>query len=164
MDVGVAAHITAAAPGGPRYDPSLSPDQRADATNGIWLCQNCAKLVDNDPVQFGADLLRKWKSQAEAYSLQDIGKTATTEETTKIVDKWVSLGYEQKAGIAQNLKDQGFDLHWSSADKESERVDIDGYEHVLVDQPDGSQARLKIHDSPVVGGYLVLLKRKRTSR
>jgi len=55
-------------------------------------------------------------------------------------------------------------VHWASADKESERVDIDGYEHVPVDQPDGSQARLKIQDSPVVGGYLVLLKRKCTSR
>ena len=49
MNVGVAAHITAAAQGGPRYEPSLSPDERASATNGIWLCQNCAKMVDNDP-------------------------------------------------------------------------------------------------------------------
>jgi hypothetical protein len=39
VNVGVAAHITAAAPGGPRFDPNLSPRERADASNGIWLCQ-----------------------------------------------------------------------------------------------------------------------------
>src|SRR5689334_2647744 len=31
--LGVAAHITAAAPGGPRYDDRLSPDQRAAIEN-----------------------------------------------------------------------------------------------------------------------------------
>lgn len=45
LNVGVAAHITGAAPNGPRYDPSLSSAERAAITNGIWLCQNCAKLV-----------------------------------------------------------------------------------------------------------------------
>ena len=51
LNVGVAAHITAAAPGGPRYDPSLTPEERRHPDNAIWLCQNCAKLVDNDPAQ-----------------------------------------------------------------------------------------------------------------
>ena len=45
-NIGVAAHITAAAPGGPRYDPSLTPKQRRSAGNGIWLCENHAKLID----------------------------------------------------------------------------------------------------------------------
>jgi hypothetical protein len=34
-------------------------------------------------------------------------------------------------------------------------------ERVLVDQEDGTKARLKIHDHPVVGGYLILLKKRR---
>ena len=65
VNVGVAAHITAAAPGGPRYDPNLTPKQRGGAENGIWLCQNHAKLVDNDPAHFPVDLLRDWKRLAE---------------------------------------------------------------------------------------------------
>lgn len=48
LNIGVAAHITAAAPGGPRYDPSLSALERSGIENGIWLCQDCAKLIDND--------------------------------------------------------------------------------------------------------------------
>jgi hypothetical protein len=76
LNVGVAAHITSAAPGGPRYDPSLSAEARRHADNAIWLCQNCAKLVDNDPSQFPEKLLRAWKTVAEARALSTIGKTA----------------------------------------------------------------------------------------
>ena len=65
LNVGVAAHITAAAPGGPRYNETLATEQRCHPNNGIWLCQNCAKLVDNDPVQFPEALLRAWKTVAE---------------------------------------------------------------------------------------------------
>lgn len=42
--LGVAAHITAASPGGPRYDSAQTADQRKDIDNGIWLCVNCSTL------------------------------------------------------------------------------------------------------------------------
>lgn len=76
LNVGVAAHITSAAPGGPRYDLALSSEGRRHADNAIWLCQNCAKLVDNDPSQFPETLLRAWKILAEHRSLSTMGKTA----------------------------------------------------------------------------------------
>jgi len=65
VNVGVAAHISAAAEGGPRYDSSLTPALRAAIENGIWLCQICAKLVDNDPARFTAAILLDWKSFSE---------------------------------------------------------------------------------------------------
>jgi len=65
ISIGVAAHISAASPGGPRYNPELSAHERRSIDNGIWLCQNCAKLVDNDEVRFTADLLHDWKRRAE---------------------------------------------------------------------------------------------------
>jgi hypothetical protein len=74
LNVGVGAHITAAASGGPRYDPNLSPEERSGPTNGIWLCQTCGKLVDNDEARFTADTLRDWKSRAESDALAKIGK------------------------------------------------------------------------------------------
>lgn len=77
LNVGVAAHITAASAGGPRYDPSLNSEHRSHASNGIWLCQTCAKLVDNDPLRYPAHLLREWKSKAEEATLSEIGKTAS---------------------------------------------------------------------------------------
>jgi hypothetical protein len=77
LNVGVAAHISAASPGGPRYDPNLSAEARQHPDNGIWLCQTCAKLVDNDAIRFPADRLRAWRVEAEANALEMIGKTRT---------------------------------------------------------------------------------------
>lgn len=74
LNLGVAAHVTAASLGGPRYDPTLSPEQRSSPDNAIWLCPSCDKLVDNDSAQFPADRLREWKSNAEAEALASVGK------------------------------------------------------------------------------------------
>jgi hypothetical protein len=52
INIGMAAHITAASEGGPRYDPSLTSKRRGHPDNGTWLCQNCAKLIDNDPERY----------------------------------------------------------------------------------------------------------------
>lgn len=76
VNVGVAAHITAASSGGPRHDPSLKPEVRRHASNGIWLCQTCAKLVDNDPLRYPAELLREWRDKAEEATHSEVGKTA----------------------------------------------------------------------------------------
>ena len=70
VNIGVAAHITAAAPGGPRYDPSLTPEQRRDQSNGIWLCQTHGKLVDSDSEHFTVEMLREWKGASETQSFR----------------------------------------------------------------------------------------------
>lgn len=72
INVGVSAHITAAAPSGPRYDPAISETERVSTTNGVWLCQKCAKLIDNDPERYTVSVLRLWKEQAEADALTAI--------------------------------------------------------------------------------------------
>lgn len=69
VNIGVAAHITAAAAGGPRYDAKLKEAERSHPNNGIWLCQNCAKLIDNDLQGFQVGLLREWKASSEAQAL-----------------------------------------------------------------------------------------------
>lgn len=65
VNIGVASHITAAAPSGPRYNDGLTSEQRCSIDNAIWLCQNCAKLVDNDDRRYTVDILREWKDLAE---------------------------------------------------------------------------------------------------
>jgi hypothetical protein len=72
VNIGVAAHITAAAPGGPRYDPKLSSRLRSSIRNGIWLCQNCAKLVDNDPERYTIEVIREWKTMSEQEALAEL--------------------------------------------------------------------------------------------
>jgi hypothetical protein len=74
VNLGDAAHINAAAPNGPRYDPEQTEDERRSQANGIWLCGNCAKLVDRDVARFSAELLRHWKSSAELVAQSKLGK------------------------------------------------------------------------------------------
>lgn len=72
VNVGVAAHVTGASQDGPRFDRSLTSEQRRSAENGIWLCQKCAKLVDNDPQRHTVRALREWKRLAEAAAYREI--------------------------------------------------------------------------------------------
>ena len=57
ITIGVAAHICAASPGGPRYEPVQTREARRAKENGIWLCQNCGRLVDADAQKFTVEVL-----------------------------------------------------------------------------------------------------------
>ena len=72
--IGVAAHITAAAPRGPRYDPGLTSSQRKDISNGIWLCHSCSVLIDRDEVKYTIECINDWKVNAELRANSRIGK------------------------------------------------------------------------------------------
>lgn len=72
VNVGVASHITAASPGGPQYDDSLTAEERSHPSNGVWLCQKCGKLVDNDAIRYPEPLLREWKRQAEEAAIREV--------------------------------------------------------------------------------------------
>lgn len=80
-NIGVAAHIMAASPGGPRYDPRASQKARKSPENGIWLCQNCAKLIDSDATRFTEPLLRNWKRIAEQRAMQELGERSPFDRT-----------------------------------------------------------------------------------
>ena len=68
INLGVAAHICAAAPNGPRYDPGMTSEQRKSPDNGIWLCQRHGKAVDSKDSEFSVAVLREWKEQAQKES------------------------------------------------------------------------------------------------
>ena len=63
--VGRAAHVCAAAPGGKRYDGQMTPEERGNIGNAIWLCASCAALIDTDEFRYTAPLLHDWKAAAE---------------------------------------------------------------------------------------------------
>lgn len=78
--IGVAAHICAASPGGPRYDAEMSTHERKDINNAIWLCQNCSVKIDRDPNSFSVDLLNSWKIEAERKATLELGKKLPSDE------------------------------------------------------------------------------------
>lgn len=72
LNMGVASHIHAAAPGGARYDANQTPAQRRSAENGIWLCIKHAREIDADPARFPAAELRMWKAETEQYMREQV--------------------------------------------------------------------------------------------
>lgn len=68
INLGTAAHICAAAPGGPRYDPNQTPAERQSADNGIWMCRLHGTAVDAKDSKYTVELLREWKAQAQKDS------------------------------------------------------------------------------------------------
>lgn len=77
-NIGVAAHITAASKGGPRYDPSMTSEQRSSINNGIWLCHNHGASVDRDTVTWPSEKLLEIKTQHEKHVYANLGIPPTT--------------------------------------------------------------------------------------
>ncbi|XP_065905866.1 uncharacterized protein [Dysidea avara] len=75
-NIGQAAHITAAAPNGPRYDPTMKPEKRRSALNGMWLCGNCHQKIDKNVGEYPVKRLQDLKKQAEDDAKKELGVAA----------------------------------------------------------------------------------------
>jgi hypothetical protein len=74
---GKAAHICAAGSGGPRFkpEPEMTPEQRMSAANGIFLCSNCAAMIDNNKgLDFTDVLLQSWKVDHDKWVKSNLNK------------------------------------------------------------------------------------------
>lgn len=76
LSLGTAAHITAADENGPRYDRSLTREQRKAPSNGIWMCRNHGVEIDNDWERYTVEMLHDWKQTAEALADKRLGRTS----------------------------------------------------------------------------------------
>lgn len=87
ITLGEAAHIHAAAPGGPRFLKAMKAEERKAFDNGIWLCRHHAKLIDADFGNYSAETLIQWKKtmEAETYrQLKDLAKVNLPDPTTLV--------------------------------------------------------------------------------
>lgn len=75
--IGVASHICAAAPGGRRYVAPMSPEERADIGNAIWLCADHATLIDRDEVAYTIEKLHEMKQTHEQICAQAVQAGST---------------------------------------------------------------------------------------
>ncbi|UVM19157.1 hypothetical protein LOY42_12910 [Pseudomonas sp. B21-023] len=104
VNIGVAAHICAASPGGPRYDPTMTPEQRSSITNGIWLCQTHSRLIDVDTVAFTKSRLHEIKQAHErAQAARLAGESAPLHDSD-----FIALGPDlvftgELIGIEKNI-------------------------------------------------------------
>jgi hypothetical protein len=95
--VGEVAHIVAEAHNGPRGNSTLTPDQRNSVENGILMCTEHHKLIDDHPHKFTVEWLRDLKRKREAeYRLSSEFDQALLFDRTKYaeyIDKWVVQGH-----------------------------------------------------------------------
>jgi len=80
--IGEAAHIRGNRPASARYDPQQTPQDRSSISNGIWLCRNHAKEVDNDAIAFPVELLEQWKKDHDSYVDEIFGERQRIFENT----------------------------------------------------------------------------------
>lgn len=96
IHIGIAAHITATSPGGPRYSSHLTPEARKAITNAIYLCTTCADLIDkNQDVDFPIDRLLRWKEIHEGEIAEGLKNPRVYREEKKlkknglaVLEKW----------------------------------------------------------------------------
>ncbi len=104
-NIGAGAHITAAAAGGPRFDPSMTPIVRASATNALWLCNSCGRLIDNDDGTYTVAQLAQWKLDAigRAQKALASGGRSTTEGlfAAQLEVQKQALAHERESHAAQ---------------------------------------------------------------
>lgn len=86
VNLGKAAHITAATNGGPRYDPTLSSEERRSIQNGIWCCTRDADLIDKDAAAYPVTLLRQWKAEAEKLAAIEAFTDQPRQESRIIIE------------------------------------------------------------------------------
>ena len=114
INVGVAGHICAAAPGGPRYDPEMTSDQRRSPENGIWLCQDHAKALDTNDPEFTVENLRRWKEGAQHESFHRVMRHGDAGVDFDIQPSDEELSRRLRAAAADDLAKFRNSERWSS--------------------------------------------------
>ncbi len=100
INTGRVAHITAASLGGPRYDSSLTKEQRSSAENGVFLCAVCADKIDkNKGLDYSVELLRKWKSDHENWIKENLNKSPFVSEIAIVDGTHHAKGTGEVTGI-----------------------------------------------------------------
>lgn len=103
MNIGIAAHITAASEGFARYEARLTPEERKAPDNGIWLCSDHAHQIDHDEKAFPVELLLKWKKDAEERAFEQLltgGRARVEPMGTELAE---AFGYlRQQFGLPQS--------------------------------------------------------------
>lgn len=151
-NVGVGAHITAAAPGGPRYDPAMTARQRRSRENGIWVCQTHGKVIDDDENRYTACLLRAWRDRAEALAREELGRPIVGVGRPGVIQHQavVTPGIERQ-GTADFVEDIAAPVAWGRQSSELVRMVL--YELAINATTHGGATEVMLESRP---GYVSL--------
>jgi hypothetical protein len=125
INIGTAAHICAAAPGGPRYDERMSPEERSSAKNGIWMCRDHGKAIDSKDPEYTVERLSEWKKQAEQESWRRVVRNDAGRAQTAVDD--AQLAARMRAAAEADLQVFRRTAKWPSTSV-ALTLEVDGYD------------------------------------
>jgi hypothetical protein len=157
LSIGVAAHIRASRRGGPRYDPNQTSAERASATNGIWLCNNCSRLIDGDPKRYAPELLQGWKLRHEEEVGRSIGRAP--EDPVRITELPVENRYLDGKGIRAALEAEGFVVKVLARFEANTKVGLGEAEFIA--DPDTEQGPVRLTAGNYYGEDLIYVAERR---
>lgn len=100
--IGRAAHICAASEKGPRFDITMTAEDRASINNAIFLCSNCADMIDdNGGADYSVDKLKKWKLDHENWTRDNLNKSIVTNNSSPTIFNVTSQN--QTGGITAGI-------------------------------------------------------------
>lgn len=103
--IGKAAHISAASEGGPRYNSQMTPAERKSVSNGIFLCSNCADMIDkNKGRDFPEATLHRWKDDHEKWVAANLNKRQFNQKSGPTINV---ESYGQQGGITAGIVNVG---------------------------------------------------------
>lgn len=78
----------------------------------------------------------------------------------KTVDEWTSFAGFERSGLMERFAREGYQHTWAIANRAPDLIEQHGWK-IFVDVVDGVHVQYKIEHQPAVGGYLILLRRRR---
>lgn len=154
---GTAAHISAAAVGGPRYDMSMPSEERKSINNGIWLCNHCTRKIDIEPEAYSVDLLKEWKKKAELKVLANSNKKFYTETEFEKEAQSRVLQSHMSNQVFGSVANQTLNVITKGIQKELKTLDprlniscdhINGTTHYRIDAVSESDEPVKVKITP----------------
>lgn len=99
--VGKAAHICAASSNGPRYDFDMTAEERSGIDNAIFLCSNCADMIDdNGGLDFSVAQLKQWKTNHEVWVRSQLNKSVDSQKSQTVYNV---TSHNQTGGITAGV-------------------------------------------------------------
>lgn len=105
-DTGIAAHIAAASENGPRYDKTMTSEQRSSIDNAIWLCSHHATIIDREPESYPVEMLKEWKKNNESQIFASVNEPFLTnlEVNQHVANKMLnSIGIDTSSKISTSI-------------------------------------------------------------
>lgn len=132
INLGIAAHIRGAAPGGARFDPNMTSQQRRDIGNGIWMCRKHAALIDVNKSAFSVEQLHRMKNEAERLAYSQIFKIGTRQEDGDVIlDPVEEFVGKHRVFFGSKLKDENFFRVYNGVS--SDAVVLDGVAPICIE-------------------------------